>query len=305
MRKFFKISTLRTTKALADCSRPIIILAAIGIMLLSGSGCQNKSEKTHKKDAGINPITDLSRYNIRTGLIYRNPKTHVFSKQAYFPSVAVMGNGEMLASFAIGEAFEAANSDSYIVRSKDMGETWSEPERFLMKDKNTLVSNYARIAAMPDGSVIANVVRCHRESYPEEGLANPENIGFVPTDLLIVRSKDFGTTWEKPEMVAPHLVGPSFEMCSPVIPLSDGRLLWPTSTWRGWDGYCPNGMKMVALVSHDKGKTWPEFLDVMNRSAEKIIFWEGKIIELSDGLLVAVAWAYDEGQGKDRQINIL
>jgi sialidase-1 len=299
MRKFFKIITLQTTKTMADCSRPIIILAAIGIMLLSGSGCHNKSEKAPKKDAVINPVTDLSRYNIRTGLIYRNPKPHVFSKQAYFPSVAVLGNGEMLASFAIGEAFEAANSDTYIVRSKDMGETWSEPERFLKKDKNTLVSNYARIAAMPDGSVIANVIRSHRESHPEDGLANPVNIGFVPTDLMLVRSKDFGKTWEEPELLTPPLAGPSFEMCSPIVHLSNGRWLWPTSTWRGWDGYCPNGMKMGVLVSSDNGKTWPEFIDVMNRSNEKIIFWESKIVELSEGVLLAAAWAYDEGQGKD------
>lgn len=241
----------------------------------------------------------MSKYNIRKGLIYRNPKPHVFSKHAYFPSAAVLGNGEMLASFAIGEAFEAVNLDTYIVHSQDMGETWSRPVGLLEKGKKSLVSNFARIAAMPNGSVIANIVRAHRESHPEEGLANPENTGFVPTDLLLLRSKDNGNTWGDEERITPPLIGPSFEMCSPLVPLSDGRWLWPTSTWRGWDGYCPNGMKMVALVSHDRGKTWPEHMDVMDRSGEKIIFWESKIIELTDGTLLAAAWAYDEGNGKD------
>jgi sialidase-1 len=299
MRNYFRLNWTSTIQAIfTDSFRTIYLLTAC-FFLISGSGCNSNTEKSGNNDAGANSSIDLIRYNIRTGLIYRNPKAHVFSKQAYFPSVIVLNNGELLASFAIGEAFEAVNSDTYIVRSKDMGETWSQPVKLIEKDKNNLLSDYARLAMMPDGSVIANVVRSHRESYPGEGLANPVNIGFVPTDLMIVRSKDLGNSWGKPELITPPLIGPSFEMCSPVVPLDDGRLLWPTSTWRGWDGYCPNGMKMVTLVSHDKGKTWPEFIDVMNRSTEKIIFWEGKIVELPDKVLLAVAWAYDEGQGKD------
>lgn len=236
---------------------------------------------------------------VRTGIIYRNPKPHVFSRHAYFPSVVMTGDGSMLASFAIGEAFEAANSDIYISRSKDLGETWSEPLRFIKDHDGKLCSRYARIAAKSDGSVIANIVRSHREDHPAEGLANPENIGFVPTDLLIARSHDFGNTWSDPVMISTPLIGPAFEMCSPIVELSNGRWLWPTSTWRGWDGYCPNGMKMVVLVSSDQGKTWPEYKAVMDRSSEKIIFWEGKVIELSTGILLAVAWAYSESDGTD------
>jgi len=58
-------------------------------------------------------------------------------------------------------------------------------------------------------------------------------------------------------------------------------------------------MKMIALVSSDAGKTWPEYTDVMNGNADHIIYWEGKIIELSNNILIAVAWAYNEIQGKD------
>jgi hypothetical protein len=237
--------------------------------------------------------------SFNTGLIYRNTSPHVSSKQAYFPSVVLMYNGEMLASFAIGEAFEAVNLNTYIAHSKDMGETWSEPKPLLVQQPNNLLSNCSRITAFPNGNVVAVVVQSHREVHPEEGLANPENIGFVPTDLLLVRSRDSGYSWELPEIIDPPLVGPSFELCGPIVPLRDGRWLWPTSTWRSWEGYSPNGMKMVALVSYDEGNTWPEYLDVMNGNADKTIYWESKIIELSNGLLIAVAWAYNEAQGKD------
>lgn len=276
-----------------------LIFIVMSIFLFSLSGCNERPGTSDQNEQDSNEVDDTSQYNISTGLIYRNPKPHVFSRHGYFPSVTVTDNGQMLASFAIGEAFEAANSDTYISISGDMGGTWSDPVRLLDKDENILVSNYARIASMPDGSVVANIVRCHREDHPEEGLANPETLGFVPTDFLLLRSHDYGKSWGDEELIIPPLTGPSFEMCSSLLALRDGRWIWPTSTWRGWDGYCPEGMKMVALVSDDKGKSWGSYMEVMNRSDEKIIFWEGKIIELSDGTLLAVAWAYDEANGKD------
>lgn len=58
-------------------------------------------------------------------------------------------------------------------------------------------------------------------------------------------------------------------------------------------------MKMVALVSHDRGKTWPDYMTIMDNSADRIIYWESKIIELKNDMLVAVAWVYNELTGKD------
>lgn len=237
--------------------------------------------------------------NQESGIVYRNPVPHVFSRHAYFPSVIEMDNGELLASFATGESFEAANLNTYVCRSADRGITWSEPTALMEINPDALLSNCARITSLRNGEVIAVVVQHHRKDHYGEGLANPENLGFVPTDMLLVRSGDYGRSWDKPELIRPPLTGPSFELCSRIVELKDGRWIWPTSTWRGWDGDCPNGMKMVAWVSADKGRTWPSYMDVMNNSEDRLIYWESKITELQNDNLLAVAWAYDEKHDTD------
>jgi sialidase-1 len=148
--------------------------------------------------------------------------------------------------------------------------------------------------------VVAFMVRHDRTEHPHEGLANPVTVGFVPTELLLARSQDGGRTWTSPAPLEPPLVGPSFELCAPITPLRDGRWLLPTSTWRGWDGDCPSAMRMIALVSPDRGSTWPQYVDVMRDPEGRVIYWESKVVELPDGRLLGVAWAYDEKAATDR-----
>jgi len=238
--------------------------------------------------------------NLATGLIYRNPKPHVRSLHAYFPSVVLMANGEMLASIVIGEAFEAANCRTHVCRSANGGATWTLEGPLYPGTPERLTSDGARITALPDGEVVAFLVRYDRSGHPDEGLASHATLGFVPTELLLSRTLDFGRTWSKPGVMQTPLVGPSFELCCPIIPLKDGRWILPTQTWHAWDGYCPNGIKMVAFVSHDRGRTWPGYMDVMQEPAGKVFFWESKIAALPDGRLLAVAWAYDDVAKKDR-----
>jgi len=230
----------------------------------------------------------------------------VHSVHAYFPSVVSLANGELLCSLVLGEAFEAPNCHTHVASSRDSGVTWQLAGPLCASTRGRLTSDTARITALPDGRVVAFMIRADRAQHPEEGLANPETLGFVPTETLLVWSHDWGRTWQEPRTLRPPLVGPEFEMCCPIVPLSDGRWLLPTSTWCGWDGDCPNGMRMVAFVSHDQGQSWPEYRDVMVDPAGCVIYWESKIAELppegareGGARLLAVAWGYDRVAGKD------
>lgn len=235
-----------------------------------------------------------------TGLVYRNPIAHVHSVHAYFPSVANLGDGELLCSLTLGEAFESPNLHSHLARSTDNGDTWQLEGELYPGTPDRLTSDACRLTALGNGEVVAFLVRHDRTDHPHEGLTNEQTLGFVPTELLLMRSGDNGRTWTEPEPLEPPLVGPSFELCSPITPLADGRWFLPTSTWRGWDGECPNGMKMIALISADRGRTWPEYVDVLRDPEDKVVYWESKIVELPDGRLLTAAWAYDEQASADR-----
>jgi len=237
---------------------------------------------------------------VGTGLIYKNPKPHVKSIHAYFPSVAALPTGDMVATIVLGEAFEAVNARTNVCRSSDGGATWTLQGPLYPGTTDRLTSDSSRITPLPNGDLAVFLVRSDRTEHPDEGLTNAETLGFVPTELMLLRSSDGGKTWSGPTAFTPPLEGPSFELCSPITVLKDGRWVLPTSTWPGWDGYCPNGNKMVALVSHDQGQTWPEYWDVMREEGGKVFFWESKIVELSDGRLLAVAWTYDDVAKKDR-----
>jgi hypothetical protein len=206
----------------------------------------------------------------------------------------------MLATAALGEAFESPNLHTHVFRSKDCGATWLPETHIECGVKGRITSNCARITALPGSETIAFMVRHDRTAYRNQGLTNPQTLGFVPTELLLARSRDYGRTWSPPQVMRPPLTGPSFEMCAPITLLRDGRWVLPTSTWPGWDGRCPNGIQMVGLISRDRGLSWKEYMKVMQAPRRRrIFFWESKIVELADGTLLAAAWAYDDQRKRD------
>lgn len=250
---------------------------------------------TRVQGAGASIFAD-----VHSDVLYRNPSPHLKSIHAYFPSVVVLPDGQMVATYVLGEAFESVDMQVHLARSDDGGQTWRGEGTICPATTDRVTSTFGRIAVTPEGELVANVIRYDRTDHANQGLTNPENIGHVPTELLITRSSDAGNTWTPPHLVEPPLSGPEFEMCAPVTILRDGRWLWPTSTWRDWQGNLPNGNRMVALVSDNEGHTWPSYLDVMHSPDNNLIFWESKIVELNDGRLLAVAWCYDERARRDR-----
>ncbi len=234
---------------------------------------------------------------VATGLVYRNPKPHLRSLHTWHPSIVHLDDGELIATFDVAQAIESLDYRTYLARSSNDGATWTPPVRLFEDVVQRPTTHTVRMSRTADGTLLAMGSRAYRDD-PEQGVVNRENLGYTPMDVIFLRSDDAGRTWQGPTTIEPPLVGPAFETCHSVVELSDGRWLWPTSTWRGWDGAQPNGMKAIAFVSHDRGETWPDSLDVMDGTPRGIVYWEQSLIELPDARLLAVAWAFNEKAGR-------
>jgi hypothetical protein len=236
---------------------------------------------------------------VGTGLVYRNPRPHLRAVNAWHPSIVSLGERELLCAFDLGQAVESLDYTTHAARSTDYGQTWTPPQRLFEDPQDRLVTHTVRIARPDETQIVGFGARFYRDD-PEEGLTNRQNLGFVEMDLIAVRSSDGGRTWQGPNRIDPPLVGPAFEICHAILPLADGRWLAPTLTWRGWDGDAPNGMRAIALVSKDRGRTWTEWLDVMDGRRAGILHLEQSMVQLPDGRLLAVAWAYEEASGETK-----
>ena len=233
-----------------------------------------------------------------TGHIYRNPAPNVRPRQAYFPSIVELPGGELLASFELGSAMENLDVRLHVSRSADEGRSWPEPVKvFEPEGLDYPASTLGRMSMLRDGSLVAVILICDR-SRKNEGLASPLTEGYVDTTFAIIESADGGRTWSAPRMIVPPIDWNVFEICSPIIEVSDTRWILPTSLWKNWDGECPHGMKAVTLVSDDRGHTWNRCVDVLDLWEQKITSWEQKQTKLSDGRWLAVCWAHDYANAK-------
>lgn len=230
-------------------------------------------------------------------LVYRNPKPHLRSRQTYHPTLLRRPDGEMLCSFDLCEAVESLDYRTWLSRSSDDGLTWQLQGQIPVDEPHCPMPVSLRLRQMSDGTVVAFGGRWHRDD-PDEGQVNRETQGMAPMDLILLRSADGGRHWGKPEILAPPVVGPCFEICHPIVELPGGRWLAPTSTWRGWSGEHPSGEMAITLISDDRGKSWPRFGVSFDGRKTGYIHWEQSVAPLRDGRLLAVAWAYDPRTGR-------
>lgn len=124
-------------------------------------------------------------------------------------------------------------------------------------------------------------------------IANRDNFGFVPMDLILIRSTDKGKTWSWLETIAPPIEGPAFEICHNIVELPNGNWLAPCSTQR-MDGLEFKERKVVILISEDKGVSWKDYGVAFDGTKEGVTHWESSVCHLGGDDLLAVTWAYHE-----------
>ncbi len=231
-------------------------------------------------------------------VVYQNPKPYLRSIQARHPSLARFDDGELLIAFDLGQAEESLDYRTYRARSMDGGTSWRLEGALFDNPPGRPTSYSVRISRAQDELLAFGSL--HYRDDPDEGLVNRKTLGFVPIDLILLRSLDRGRTWSLPWRLEPAIESPAWETCHHVVPRSSGRWLAPTSTWRGWDGQHPAGEQTVVLISEDRGASWPTLGRIFDGRASGLIHWEVSVAPLRDGRLLAVAWVHDPRSMRDQ-----
>ena len=60
---------------------------------------------------------------LATDLVYQTPHPHRRSVHAWHPTLVVLGNGQYLCAFDLGETVESVDYRTYLSRSSDDGQT--------------------------------------------------------------------------------------------------------------------------------------------------------------------------------------
>jgi sialidase-1 len=129
-----------------------------------------------------------------TATLYANPDPLLVSRQAAFPGLTRLPDGDILAVFSIGQAFDAADMRAYVSRSGDNARTWSAPKPLHETTFTPEESESFKPAALADGSVLATGYIFVRPT-PLTPIVDPKNNELLPLHNKVSRSLDGGRNW--------------------------------------------------------------------------------------------------------------
>lgn len=237
------------------------------------------------------------------GTLYRNPLPQLRVIHACFPVIQELSEQELLCVYRRGTAFESADGVIGKLRSTDGGKSWVEEGIVwdLSKDNKSYSYRSGNLTTLRDGTLLLLSSRWDR-SDPDKPLYSLKTEGYLPAEVVLFRSADNGRSWSAPQMI-PLPEGIIGNHSGPILELSNSHLLLPFETWKDYDVLNPANQRAMALFSNDDGKTWGNATVVADGTSQDIIYWDQRIIALSDGHLFAIFWTHDMKTDKDLPIH--
>ncbi|PXA96216.1 hypothetical protein DMC47_18060 [Nostoc sp. 3335mG] len=229
---------------------------------------------------------------LETGTLYANPDPLLVSRQAAFPGLALLPDGDIVALFSIGQAFDAADMRAHVSRSKDGGRTWSAPLPLHSQAFTPEESESFKPTSLSDGTLLATGYVFLRPT-PLTPIVDPRTNALLPLQNKRSRSRDGGRTWTVPERFS--VGGTGLELSGPVIERASGELLGVGAPFHlgvteqeGW-----------LIASRDNGATWQQKSVFFRAEPSGIAPWESRLIDFGGDRVGVLFWAFDIAQGRN------
>jgi sialidase-1 len=208
-----------------------------------------------------------------------------------FPGLAKLANGEIVALFSIGQAFDAADMRSFVSFSADDGATWSEPRRLNEHEAVPEEQESFKPIELSDGRLLATGYVFERPD-PLQPIVDPVTLALPRLVPKMSVSGDHGATWSVPEPI--RLEGePPLEMSGPATQLPGGRIIAATSPFH----LRPTGHSGWIVASDDGGSSWFKLSEFFRAPGEDIHAWECRLVAWGEGRVAVLWWAYDHTRG--------
>ena len=233
-----------------------------------------RSEDEGKTWSPLRPLFDREGYNCSCDSLF----AHADATVSAVVSMRLAADG-----------WEKALPQSFVIRSSDRGESWSEPEGFTIAgrpmtdywDRHPRMGMYSPMTRLSDGTVIM----CGYEAGTVPGGSEGTNAERLDRSLLF-RSMDDGRTWEEPTFFDESNFDHNECMAVEVEP---GRLVAFMRTLRA--------PRMWTSTSDDGGKSWtPLVQSNVNATCPILIrHSSGALILGSRGMGTFLRLSYDQG----------
>ena len=239
---------------------------------------------------------------IGDALVYRNPHPNNRAIVASAPTLAWsrLGSDEpfLLSAFRVGRAKMSTDGRVRLRASRDGGATWSDlPAEFASPFAGLPEPqpNHAgfHLGAASDGTTVLMACRFFMVE-PGDPAWNDDAAGVVGADCLAAFAQP-GGGWERVTAYDFARHGDEWAIpCGPPLALAGGRWIFPME--RHARAYVPGWLRRYhafAVFSDDGGRTWGDPVPTLNDPAERLAYYDQRMVALPDGRILTMAWVHD------------
>ena len=245
---------------------------------------------------------------VDSGVIYDGASAPSYGRRSIRrTTVCGTSDGTLYVSFRRGTSHESIDGHPVTFASTDEGITWDF--RYdgygegKLDDIPGQVMSLSLYEIKPGMLMGTSLWIDHTD--PALPFMNPETEGLLPEKIFHVISADGARTWGPRRVmdIQPHVAGSP--CANHVFTLSNGDLAQPYETLKEWDDTSPTDPRAYLRLSHDQGKTWPDWVEMAANSQANTYYWDQRLaLHAGDGRIVAMFWTHDALTGKDKDVHI-